>query len=198
MPALPYWRVDPIWRGDAVAVIGAEVLLDRVTLSTAGQRCRTIAVDGALEGAPFADLHLIHHLSQDQRGAGWYRAHAGIRATVENPELRAVEPAVRGLRFAGTFGLCREPDGVCTGEHPAYVATNLAMHLGARRVVLMGFSQRPREVAAKALSRLQDALYAVGGPILTMAGPGYVPGFPYPQPLEECIDPIGYRRRPRR
>jgi len=43
------------------------------------------------------------------------------------------------LRFASYDGLCLEPDGLASGHHSGYQAINLAVHLGAKLIVLLGY-----------------------------------------------------------
>ena len=42
--------------------------------------------------------------------------------------------------------LCREPSTVAHGNNSGYAAINLAWHLGASEIVLLGYDMRPGEV----------------------------------------------------
>lgn len=48
-------------------------------------------------------------------------------------------PGVRVLRNTGESGIERHPGGLRTGFNSGYQAINLAVHLGARRIVLLGY-----------------------------------------------------------
>lgn len=145
--SLAYWRVEPIWRGETVAILGNGPSLIREDVDACRGRVRVIAVNDALSLASWADLHYFCDLRwwRLRRGEPWYRAFRGIRATLENPDARAEEPAIRGVRFGGTFGICDEPDAICTGGNSGYACVNLAAHLGASSVLLLGFDLRPVE-----------------------------------------------------
>ncbi len=43
------------------------------------------------------------------------------------------------LKNTGTFGLESDPMGLRTGRNSGYQALNLALHYGARRIILLGF-----------------------------------------------------------
>lgn len=46
------------------------------------------------------------------------------------------------LRNGGTCGLSTDPSSLCNGQNSGYAAVNLAIHLGARRVVLLGYDMK--------------------------------------------------------
>jgi hypothetical protein len=52
-------------------------------------------------------------------------------------------PDVQVLRNTGPLGLEREPTGLRTGRNSGYQAVNLAVHLGASRILLLGFDMSP-------------------------------------------------------
>ena len=51
-------------------------------------------------------------------------------------------PDIRCLRNTGRDGLETTSDGVRTGRNGGYQAINLAVHLGVRRIILLGYDMR--------------------------------------------------------
>jgi hypothetical protein len=54
-----------------------------------------------------------------------------------------VTPHAQVLQNTGILGLEEAPTGLRTGKNSGYQAINLAYHLGAARVVLVGYDMRP-------------------------------------------------------
>ena len=73
----------------------------------------------------------------------------GIKATLD-ARVAAADPRIRWLRNGdegepgsrGRRGICLEPDRLRTGANSGYQAVNLAVHLGARRIVLVGYDMK--------------------------------------------------------
>lgn len=59
---------------------------------------------------------------------GWYHPAAGIHR----------------LQRTGQTGLDRDPTGLRSGGHSGYAAINLAYHLGARVILLLGYDMQPQ------------------------------------------------------
>ena len=98
---------------------------------------RVIVVNDAHRAAPWADVLY----SSDQN---WYEFHAGVP---EFPGLKfGIQPLkppadwrVTVLRNTGDRGLETHPAGLRTGTNSGASAINLAVHLGARRILLLGY-----------------------------------------------------------
>ena len=145
------WYVEEIWPGSTVAVIGGGPSLTQEQVDRCRGRVKVIAINDALRLAPWADLHYFcddrwwrWHKDKD-----WYRAFRGLRVTLENPHVVAAEPGVRALQnygwdanIAEQHGLTRLRDGVLTGRNGGYQAVHLAVHLGVKRILLLGFDMR--------------------------------------------------------
>ena len=56
---------------------------------------------------------------------------------------------VTALDWTGTEGLERSPDAVRTGGHGGYAAINLAVHLGASQIILLGYDLAPSPVTGQ-------------------------------------------------
>ena len=78
----------------------------------------------------------------------WDRYHGAVKSAGIAAELYTQDEAaaakyglrcVSGLRGAG---LCREPGAINTGQNGGYQAINLAYHLGAKRIGLLGYDMQ--------------------------------------------------------
>ena len=144
------WRVPPLWRGETVFCVASGPSSGRLDLSRLEGR-RVIAINDNYLRCPFAGLLYFcdwkwwrwHH----DRPA--FQAFAGIKASLDERVTQA-DPAIRWLRngdsgesgSAGRAGLCNEPDRLKTGRNSGYQALNLAVHLGAKTVVLIGYDMK--------------------------------------------------------
>ena len=153
---LPYWNVEPLWKGETVAILGGGPSLDQAQVDACRDRCRVIAVNNAYHLAPWAAMLYFsdevwwcwHHGGVDNKGVshpgdGRYRKFAGIKAALQNAATYYREPAVRVLQnYDDNPGLCEIKNGVYTGRSSGYQAINLAAHLGVSSILLLGFDMR--------------------------------------------------------
>lgn len=99
-----------------------------------------IAISDAHRLAPWADVLY----SCDAKWWGHYRGvpeFTGLKFTLEK---RAGQwPGVQVLENTGSRGLEPAPTGLRTGFNSGAQAINLAVHLGARRIVLLGYDLQP-------------------------------------------------------
>lgn len=96
-----------------------------------------IVVNDAHRLAPWADVLY----SSDQK---WWQVYEGV--PVFQGQKFGIQPlkphpkwGVTVLRNGGTNGLSSDPAKLCNGQNSGYAAVNLAVHLGAKRVVLLGY-----------------------------------------------------------
>lgn len=86
--------------------------------------------------------------------AKWWRHHRGVTGFeglkyALEPSQNSVSPDflewpdVTVLKNSGTIGLETDPRSLRTGWNSGYQAINLAVHLGARRIVLLGYDMQP-------------------------------------------------------
>lgn len=98
-----------------------------------------IAVNDTHRMAPFADVLYACD-------AKWWEHHRGVpgfyglKFALQSPAGRW--PGVTVLKNDGVTGLAAEPSALCTGKNSGYQAINLAVHLGARRIVLLGYDMQ--------------------------------------------------------
>jgi hypothetical protein len=77
-----------------------------------------------------------------------WRTHQGLKVAMEpRPSDHEIEfdrwPEVTVLGNAGLAGLARRPNALSHGYNSGYQAINLAVHLGASRIVLLGYDMAP-------------------------------------------------------
>ena len=132
-----YWSVPRLWPGATVVCLGGGPSLTAEDVAWCRGRARAIAVNDAYRLAPWADVLYACD-------AKWWRWHggvsgfAGLKATLEAPEY----PGLRRLRQGPVSGLAARPDTLATGRNGGYQAINLAVHLGAARILLLGYDMR--------------------------------------------------------
>jgi hypothetical protein len=108
-----------------------------------------IAVNDAIRLAPWAPVLY----SSDRAWWRFYRGvadYTGLRVSVGS-KRGAADPILGGpwaapivvLRHTGVEGLESDPTGLRTGGNSGYAAINLAVHLGARKVLLLGYQGGP-------------------------------------------------------
>jgi len=96
---------------------------------------RVIAVNRSYEMLPWAEVIYF----SDLRFFEWHReallAHKGRKITGSRLE----HPKVERYRLTGQKGLDLTPGCLRSGNNSGYAAINLAVHLGARSIMLLGF-----------------------------------------------------------
>lgn len=138
-PARP--TVPRLWPGATVVCLGTGPSLTPDDVLYVQGKARVIAVNDAVRLAPWADVLYACDFK-------WWHWHAGMptfggmRFALTPHAARY--PGVTVLKNTGETGLEREPHGLKTGKNSGYQAINLAMHLGASRVVLLGYDMTPK------------------------------------------------------
>ncbi len=134
----PRVTVPKLWPGETFVCIGGGTVTQEEVDSIRG-RARVVAVNDAYKLAPWADA--LYAADQS-----WWKAHqgvpdfAGLKYAIEQQMKGGDFPSdVTVLRNTGKSGLEREPSGLRTGDNSGFQAINLAVHLGARRIVLLGY-----------------------------------------------------------
>lgn len=122
-----------------IVCLGSGPSLTQATIDGCRGQAFVIAIKDNIRRAPWADVLY----ACDQK---WWLAHPET-ATFSGPKYGLER--VRGrndvqiLQNTGKDGLERNPAGLRTGQNSGYQAINLAVHLGARRIVLLGYDMRP-------------------------------------------------------
>lgn len=140
----PY-KVEPIWEGQTVVIVGSGPSLSlqqirTVAIARAEKHCRVIAVNDAIYPCFWADwLH-----AGDLK---WWRWHihrindfTGIRTTVSDD---VPGPWVNGyLEYSGDLGFDPDSSKCKSGGSSAYQAACIAVHTGAKRIILLGIDMK--------------------------------------------------------
>lgn len=140
----PY-KVEPIWEGRTVVVIGSGPSLTlqqirTVAIARAEKLCRVIAVNDAVYPCFWADwLH-----AGDLKWWRWHvqRVHEfkGIRTTCSDD---VPAPWVNGyLEYSGNDGFDPDSSKCRSGGSSAYQAACIAIHAGAARIILLGIDMK--------------------------------------------------------
>jgi len=100
---------------------------------------RVIAINDTYALAPWADVLY----APDEKWWGWHgdhvsRVYHGLKYTLATDGPAEAAGALR-LNFRSGGGLTDDPTTVMTGGHSGPQAINLSVHLGAARVVLLGY-----------------------------------------------------------
>lgn len=137
-----YGRVEPIFQGETIVCLGSGPSLTREDVECCRGRARVIAIKHTLELAPWADV--CYACGSDasqwwQRNAAALKDYPGLRYTLDP----AGAPWAQVLRNTGFSGLETSPDGLKTGKNSGYQSIGLAVHLGAKRILLLGFDMKP-------------------------------------------------------
>lgn len=128
--------VPRLWPGATVVCIGGGPSLTAEDVAYCRHRARVVAVNDAYRLAPWADVLY----ACDAKWWDWHKgapAFAGLKYALERRASKW--PGVQVLENTGHDGLEAQPTGVKTGRNSGYQAINIAVHLGATRIVLLGY-----------------------------------------------------------
>ena len=132
--------VPRLWPGSTVVCIGGGPSLTREDVEFCRGRAPVIAIKDAQRLAPWAEVLY----SGDDKWWKWYRGapeFSGLKFGLE--PTRTPWPGVEILDITGDTGIEQAPTGLRTGSNSGYQAVNLAIHLGATRVLLLGYDMKP-------------------------------------------------------
>lgn len=126
---------------DTFVLIGGGPSLTREDVDFVRDKARVIAINDAYRLAPWADMLYAADRSwiDAQDGVPSFR---GLKYSIDSKD-----PTTRHdwtvLRNTGPLGLELEPTGLRAGFNSGYQALNLAVHCGAKRIILLGYDMRP-------------------------------------------------------
>ncbi len=136
-PVAPLPAVPRLWPESTIVCLAGGPSLTPADVDACRDRgVRVIAIKEAIRLAPWCDLLYACD-------AKWWN-HYGPTLTFQGPRY-SLEPqqyAVK-LRETGPTGLELDPTGLRTGRNSGYQAINLAVHLGARQIILLGYDLQP-------------------------------------------------------
>lgn len=142
----PLVSAPRLWPGQTVAVLATGPCLTQEDCDFLRGKVPVIAINDAHRLAPWADVLY----SSDRR---WWPHYKGVPSftglkfgvgsgTGINPKANAFHglPEIQVLRNTGFLGIETDPTGLRTGNNSGYAAINLAVHFGASRILLLGYT----------------------------------------------------------
>lgn len=133
----PIATVPKLWPDSTVVILGGGSSLTPADVNYCRGRAKVIAIKEAYQLAPWADVLY----ACDEK---WWRHYKGAQDFVGlkyrlDAANRHDWPNVQVLKNTGRDGLELDPTGLRTGQNSGYQAVGLAVHLGASKIVLLGF-----------------------------------------------------------
>jgi len=128
--------VPKLWPGETFVLLGSGPSLTPEDVALVRGRARVIAINSGYQIAPFADVLYACDVK-------WWKWHdgapsfAGLKFSMSPDPVPY--PDVQILRDTGLVGLETDPTGLRSGRNSGYQAINVAVHLGAARIILLGY-----------------------------------------------------------
>ncbi len=174
--------VPCLWPGETVVLLGSGPSLSVADVNAVRGRARVIALNKSYAVAPWAEVLY----ACDAKFWEWEQGAPGFPGLKYSIDPTAAKwPGVQVLRNTGPLGLERDPTGLRTGKNSGFQSINLAVHLGAARILLLGYDLSPapngrthwhadhpdRRVSPyaemrEAFASLVDPLAAIGVPVV--------------------------------
>jgi hypothetical protein len=191
-------KVPRLWPDSTIACLATGPSLTAADCDyVRGKVDAVIAISNAIDLAPWADVLY----SCDAKWWFWRKGapeYTGRKYTLA-PQA-AKYPGVELLVHTGTLGLELHPAGVRTGKNSGYQAINLAVHLGAKRIVLLGYDMRgehffgrhpdgskpPFHLCIPKFKTLLEPLRALGVEVVNCSPRTAIDAFPV-RPLAEVL-----------
>lgn len=133
---VPYASIPKLWPGETIVCLGTGPSLSLSDVEACNGLVPVIAINDAYTVAPWADVLYAADEAwwKAQKGAPSF---PGMKVTIE-PQIQAW-PGLQMLQNTGPAGIELTPTGLRSGLNSGYQAINLAVHLGAARIVLLGY-----------------------------------------------------------
>lgn len=136
--------VPVTWPGSTIVCLGTGPSLCQSDVDACRGRARVIAIKDAIRLAPWADV--LYGAGADS-SQWWQRkdnrplieGFTGLKFSLDE-QAKAVSTV---LQFGPMDGLSTDPTKLALGHHSGYQAVNLAVLLGAARVLLLGYDLKP-------------------------------------------------------
>jgi len=129
-----YSSVKPIFKGETIYLIGGGPSLAGFNFKLLNNK-KVIAINKAILYYPKADVMYW----TDTRVYNWFKKEidefSGLKYTIRNVS----GPNINILRNTGKGGIEINAEGLRHGNNSGFAAINLAVHLGASRIVLLGY-----------------------------------------------------------
>lgn len=133
-----YATVPRLWAGETVVCVASGPSLTQADVDLCRDRAKVIVVNDGYRMAPWAEALYACDFQ-------WWRVHQGVPSFAGlkfSIHPKAARFGVQVLRNTGPDGLETDPSGLRTGSNSGYQAINLAVHLGAARILLLGYDMQ--------------------------------------------------------
>jgi hypothetical protein len=145
---LAYAAVPRQWPGSTIVCLATGPSLTQADVDVCRGKAKVIAIKNAYDLAPWADV--VYGAGVDR--TKWWQLN-GDRVVAQHHGLRfTLDPLASKwasvLRWGPEQGLSLEPDRLALGRNSGYQAINLAVLLGAVKIILLGYDLKtagPRE-----------------------------------------------------
>lgn len=133
-------KVPRLWPGATIVCLGNGSSLTSEDVDYCRGKARVIAINDTVRLAPWADVLYSSDLF-------WFRKHRGVpsftglKYTLDCVDVRP-EWRINRLRGTKDSGLELDPSELRLGRNSGHAAVNLAVHLGASRILLLGFDMQ--------------------------------------------------------
>lgn len=205
-PAKPvtFATVPTLWPGSTVVCLGTGPSLTEADVNACRDRVKVIAINDAFRLAPWADvLYACDHKWWNWHWHKGAKDFAGLKYALTAPAAIG-RPGVQVLRNLGVDGVSMDPTGLRNGRNSGYQAINLAVLLGATRVLLLGYDMQadkardhffgrhpdhtkpPFAVCLPRFATLVKPLRALGVEVINCSRKTALTAFPR-RPLEEVL-----------
>lgn len=136
-----YWTVPPIYKGETIFILGCGPSLRGFDPASIRGQGPVIVINDSFQLVPYADVLYFCDLKwwNTRREKVQKTFHGSLIVTLENQIA-----TVHALHQTGKTGLEVDPTGLRTGANSGYQAINLAVHFGAKRIVLLGYDMKVR------------------------------------------------------
>jgi hypothetical protein len=128
--------VPQLCPGGTVVCLAGGPSLTQADVDYCRGKATVIAINDAYRLAPWADVLY----ACDKRWWDWHKgvgSFKGLKYALQRPALKW--PGVQILQNTGPHGLELKRNAVRNGKNSGYQAMNVAVHLGAKRIVLLGY-----------------------------------------------------------
>lgn len=149
------WKIKPEWEGQVAAILCSGPSMTREVADTVhASGCRTIAVNnqaidtyGTPALAPWADILYAADATWWQNNADAVAKFKGRKVTIANQNgliSFGVPTDALAVEHGGVAGFDERVTHVRTGTNGGYQALHIAIHLGAKRIILCGFDMHAK------------------------------------------------------
>jgi hypothetical protein len=141
-----YWEVPQIWKDETSVIIGGGPSLTQDQIDYVRGKAKLIAINNSYLLCPDADLFYFC----DNRWYQWHKNRPEFKKFISRPgliivtldNLKTVPAHFKKLKNLGREGLCTCKYGLHTGSNSGFQCVNLSVHLGVKRILLLGIDMQ--------------------------------------------------------